>query len=118
MLREVDATLQTKGGPFHRWFTDAEFDLHVWEDGSGRVVRGQLVYGKGGPLKAFEWKEGAPAAHFQVDDGEARGGRPKGSPLLIPEGVGDPIDVARRFERAAADLPPSLVRAVLEKLTA
>lgn len=75
-----------------RWFHDEYFDLFVWQDDAGTVVRFELCYGQGASERALVWLGGERFFH----DGAA----------------GDADTVLRRFERAGGELPERVRREV------
>ena len=75
-----------------RWFHDEYFDLFVWQDEAGSVVRFELCYGAGASERALVWLGGERFFH----DG----------------GPGDAEALLQRFERAGSDLPADVRREV------
>lgn len=97
MLREISA-FQVAGEPPRRWFWDPDFDLIVWLGQAQEVLGFQLCYDKAREEHAVSWQPGSGLMHCRVDDGEARPGRHKASPVLHPESEGfDAPRVAREF---------------------
>lgn len=79
-----------------RWFHDEYFDLFVWQDDAGVVARFELCYGAGGSERALVWLGGERLFH-------------DGTP-------GDAEALAKRFERAGADLPAGVRREVQARI--
>lgn len=82
-----------------RWFHDEYFDLFVWQDAGGALVRFELCYGAGASERALVWLGGERLFH----DG-APGAAPDLQALL------------QRFERAGAGLPAQMRREVLARI--
>jgi hypothetical protein len=96
MLREIANVRQVEGEPRRRWFTDDQFDLVLWGDGSD-IVGFQLCYDKQEGERALTWKESAGFSHSAVDGGEDRPGRYKATPILTGDGGFDAARVAEGF---------------------
>lgn len=105
MLRESSSQPQPGGGR-RQWFSDDAFDLYVWTDGDGGVVRFQLCYGKPRDEHALTWSPRG-TSHHRVDDGEDLPTRNR-TPVLVADGEVAWEPLRRRFEAAAAELDPSL----------
>lgn len=82
-----------------RWFHDEYFDLFVWQDAGGALVRFELCYGAGASERALVWLGGERLYH----DGAA-GAAPDLQALL------------QRFERARGELPADVRREVLARI--
>ena len=107
-LTEVVSVRQVPGEPRRRWFVSDEFDLIVWSDDSGAPSAFQLCYDRPRTEHALIWKPDLGFLHAVVDDGENRGGKYKGTPLLVADGHFDANRVSQRFAQASAHLPPDI----------
>lgn len=116
MLREVDRVRQRPGEPRRRWFTDATFDLIVWQDRDGAVQGFQLTYDKPSNEHALSWQRDRGFEHNRIDDGEVEPGRHKASPILVADGVFAREAVAASFARASAGIDPHIAAFVREKI--
>lgn len=116
MLREISNPRQIPGEARRRWFTDAEMDLTVWLDDESAIAGFQLCYGKGRKEQALTWRRASGFAHHAVDDGEARPGRYKATPILIADGSVSLEALAARFEAASVDIDQVVARFVLARL--
>lgn len=98
MLREIPAVFQVAGEPPRRWFWGPDFDLIVWLGQAQEVLGFQLCYDKLSEEHALSWRPESGFMHCRVDDGEARPGRHKASPVLQPESADfDARRVAQEF---------------------
>jgi hypothetical protein len=79
-----------------RWFHDEYFDLFVWQDDAGAVVRFELCYGQGASERALVWLGGERFFH----DG----------------GASETEALLRRFERARGGLPAHVRREVQARI--
>lgn len=121
MLAEIRNSRQIPDEPRRRWFHSPDMDLIVWfgenkGGDDGQPVAFQLCYDKGRGEKALSWKPESGFRHMNVDDGESDGGKHKGSPLLVPDGVFDRSELSRRFAAAGEMLPEAIRSFVAEKL--
>jgi hypothetical protein len=109
MLSELKDCRQVPGEPRRRWFSDEQFDLIVWYDEEESVLGFQLCYDKAKDERALTWMAATGYNHRRVDTGEMYGRRTDSlTPVLVPDGVFDPSDVARQFRLRARDLEPNL----------
>lgn len=99
-----------------RWFSDAYFDLIVWQDENGEILQFELCYNKNKDEHAFVWSKQAGSAHLKVDDGELVMGRHKMSPVFIADGFFDSETLTARFLEAAEDIDQELTTFVCSKL--
>jgi hypothetical protein len=113
MLRESSSQPQPGGGK-RQWFSGDAFDLYVWTDGDGGVVRFQLCYGKPRDEHALTWSPKG-TSHHRVDDGEDLPTRNR-TPILVADGEVAWEPLRRRFEAAAAELDPALRAFVAERI--
>lgn len=122
MLTEIRNPRQISGESPRRWFHSTDMDLIVWfvNEKFGEntpPIAFQLCYDKTRAEKALYWKPALGFTHQSVDDGENDPGKHKGSPLLIPDGIFDPIAVQRRFAIEGKALPDAIRFFVDEKLS-
>ena len=119
-LTEVDDVNQVSGEAHRRWFAGKSTNLYVWyNDDDGSMTGFQLCYKRGCVAqieKALTWLEGKGFSHKTVDDGESRGGRHKGSPVLTPDGIFVKETVLDMFKRNARCLKPEIIRFVTAKI--
>ncbi len=99
MLKEICGVRQIEGESRRRWFSDeaSELDLIVWFDESDEVIEFELNYTHSGSERAIRWRKDSGYAHFKVDDGENRPGKPKSSPTLMSDGPFPYRTVAETF---------------------
>jgi hypothetical protein len=116
MLYEIPHTRQIPGEPHRRWFTDAFFDLIVWRSASQAILGFQLAYDKRRSHRVLTWRQGVGYAHNKVDDGENRPGKPKASPILLPDGTFDPQGIGEAFAHASAHVDPHIAQFVMQKI--
>jgi hypothetical protein len=120
MIHEVANTRQVPGEGFRRWFTDSDFDLIVWyagRDASAPIEGFQLCYDKQGFERALTWRRGEGFSHEKVDDGESgRAVQSKMTPILVPDGIFDAAEVARRLSLRSAEMDPAVARFVLHAI--
>lgn len=118
MLYEIAHIKQWPGEPVRRWFTDDYFDLVVWFDPCGGVIRFQLSYDKRRYQRALTWETATGYMHSRVEDGEERPGRLKSSPVLLVEGEFDKRLIADRFQRSCADLQEDTAVFIYDRILA
>jgi len=116
MMIEPRQVKQGKGNVQRRWFSDDYFDLIVWQDRNGTIVRFELCYDKNKNEHAFVWDQQAGASHLKVDDGEGVPGRHKMSPILVADGSFDREALAARFLKAGKDIDQNITAFVYSKL--
>ena len=116
MLREIHCVSQVDGEPPRRWFFDHDIDLIVWLDTAKTVLGFQLCYGKLRDEYALSWLPHSGYTHSRVDNGEARPGRHKASPILQPAGSFDAAAVAREFLHKSHRIERSIAAFVHRKL--
>ena len=115
MLQELKDLRQVEGEPRRRWFSDEYFDLIIWLGGSDTVVGFQLCYDKQGRSRALTWQPKG-YLHHAVSDGEDQAGKPKATPVLVPDGSFDKTALADVFAAASGRLEPKVRDFVLEKI--
>lgn len=107
MLREIPEVTQDDPSSRRRWFHDDYFDLFVLQT-SDELAAFELCYGIDSNERALVWSRARGYFH---DGGTSASGDFIGAGL----GPGDSIEadpIIARFERAAADLPEALRRAL------
>lgn len=116
MLQEVESVRQHAEEGHRRWFTDRQFDLIVWYEGSD-VVGFQLCYDKESTERALTWYSSGSYSHTRVDDGDEPMSARR-SPVLVRDGVFDTGRVLSLFREAAAEIDPKIADLVIERLEA
>ena len=117
MLRELGNVRQIEGDPRRRWFADDHFDLIVWFNEKDGIIGFQLCYDKFEEERALTWFEEIGYTHRKVDDGEQYpGAMLKATPILIPDGVFEHEEIARRFRQESGEIEDRVSRFVYEKL--
>jgi len=116
MLEEVLNVRQIDGEPRRRWFSDDYFDLIVWFDDDEKILGFQLSYGRFKGEHALIWHRESGYGHYRVDDGEGRPGKPKASPVLLPDGNFDSKGIAGIFKRESSKIDPLIATLVAEKI--
>lgn len=115
MLREIKWVSQVEGEPLRRWFVDSGLDLLVWQE-DRCVVGFQLCYDKTRRERALSWQPTEGFRHCLIDDGEARPGRPRPAPALVPCGCLDVQPIARSFLAKSRALEREITEFVYGKL--
>jgi len=117
LLREVRDCRQVRGEPMRRWFGSDQLDLIVWCDDAGAPIGFQLCYDLGRTERALTWKPATGFEHNFVDEGESGGPlRPKGSPVLVPDGEIDFSRLAKLFAQSQGQVPAEISSFVAERL--
>jgi len=99
-----------------RWFSDDYFDLIVWEEAAGEIIRFELCYGKFRDERALVWDREAGYSHLRVDDGENAAGKFKMSPIYAADGLFDRNAVADGFLAASVTIDQAVASFVYNKL--
>jgi hypothetical protein len=76
----------------------------------------QLCYCEGADEKALTWRDHVGFTSNRVDDGESRPGRPKMTPILVPDGSVDASTLLREFREQGTEIDPAIVAFVSRKL--
>jgi hypothetical protein len=118
MLYEIRHTRQRDDEGPCRWFADDFFDLLVWGTTAQAIAGFQLVYDKRRAPRALTWHQDLGYGHARVDDGAHRPGKPKATPLLLPDGSFDCPGLGEAFAHASARLDPALAQFVQHKIEA
>jgi hypothetical protein len=118
MLKELSHAKQHEEGPRRRVFHSTDLDLVVWVEKDGHCTGFELSYRHGPRERSLRWKAGTGYTHHRVDDGENRGGRHKGTPLMVPDGVFRRWSVARKFQVESRDIDPVVAGFVMRKVIA
>ena len=116
MLRELSGVRQTEGGRRRRWFESGDEDLIVWFADDGSIHGFQLCYERQRVEKALTWLPGSGFTHDRVDAGERRDFRPKGSPMLVADGIFDVAAMTHRFLEISTGVPAEIREFILGKL--
>lgn len=116
MLREITATRQNNDNLRMRWFTDSDMDLYIWFKKSD-IESFQLTYDKQGDEHAINWEQGGRFSHSCVDSGETLAYMQyKMSPILMPDGSLDAIDVAHKFLLSSNNLEKTIIEFIYARL--
>jgi hypothetical protein len=116
MLREHSEVRQIPGEPRRRWFTSNQFDLIVWLGDEGGFAGFELCYDRQHRERALVWRPASGFSHMAIDDGEARPGKHKATPVLVADGLFDVARVRADFARESTSLPKELADYVLARL--
>ena len=117
MFREIRGVEQRGRALARRWFQDEWFDLFVWQEPSGLVVRFQLAYARDTRReRLLEWQRGRRYQHRRVRQGYDRAAGRRDAGELAPDGVMPYLEVQSRFEQAAPGLPADLARFIADKV--
>jgi hypothetical protein len=118
MLREIRGIEQRKLQHTRRWFQDDYFDLYVWQDHAGEVLRFQLCYERvSRHERALEWQRERGFQHLAVRQRYSGSpGRDQSGDMTL-DGVMPYVALKDRFAAAARSLPPEMLRFIDEKLT-
>lgn len=114
--REVERVRRTDAGRLRRWFTSADRDFVVWQDGGGRVVGYRFCYDKGRRERALHWRAETGFVQRRVDAGASRGGGHEATPVLT---FAEPPDLCRAlllFRPAGVAVTREFARGFEEKL--
>ncbi len=119
MLREILIVEQNNPTLKRRWFESDYFDLFIWQDSGGALVRFQLCYDVELNERALVWSDAEGFYHDGVDHGEGEpgDGRAK-TPILVRDGKfdsGTVVPQARAPRALAAAQAP--VQGVSKELT-
>jgi len=116
MLREFRNVRQIEGESKRRWFSDEYFDLIVWLDEKEDIVGFQLCYDIFKSQHALTWRKESGFTHHRVDDGESRPGKPKASPVLVPDGYFESKAIAEKFKHASTTIEARIATFIYEQL--
>jgi len=116
-LKEMQDCRQVRGEPRRRWFGSDQMDLIVWCDDQGAPIGFQLCYDVGRKEHALTWRPGYGYTHNAVDDGETGGAlKPKGSPVLVPDGAINFERLRALFAQANAQIPADIAEFISARL--
>ena len=118
MLREIRGVEQRNPQRAKRWFQDEYFDLYVWQDRAGEVLRFQLCYERDSRReRALEWQRGSGFQHLMVHQRYSGSpGRDQSGDMAL-DGVLPYVALRERFAAAAGSLPPEMQVFIQAKLT-
>lgn len=116
MLTEYSSVKQDKGEVKKRWFGDKYFDLILWQDKGGKIVKFELCYDKEVNERALTWSEESGFSHLKVDDGESETGRYKMSPILVADGIFDYKKIAEKFLAQCQSIDEAVSQFVYTKI--
>ena len=108
---EITGVRQDDSGQQKRWFTSATDDLYIWTV-DGELQTFEYCFDKDVSERALRWRRDFAPAFTRVDAGDHPGGH-KRSPILLPEGKPDIVDVVSRLSASASSLEPGLLQALL-----
>jgi hypothetical protein len=117
-MKELINVRQIQGEPKRRWFYSEQFDLIVWYNNDELPSGFELCYDKIAKEKSIVWHASGGFAHMAVDGGESRTGRPKASPVLVPDGFFDAKRLYSAFTRESQLLPGDVAALVLTVIKA
>jgi hypothetical protein len=115
MLQEIPNVRQFPDDPERRWFSDDYFDLIVWFGKARAIIGFQICYNKPKDEHALTWYKDSGYIHNRIDDGE-RPGSPKGSPILVQDGMFDNSKIAEMFKERSGNIDPGIRTVVYRKL--
>ncbi len=104
MMIENKNVRQIENENHRRWFSDEYFDLILWEDENGNILKFELCYGKGKDEHVLTWAQPDGHLHLKVDDGEHRSGRHKMTPVFLADGYFDKEAIAAKFVKASTTI--------------
>lgn len=107
-LQELNNVAQDEPGTRRRWFSDAEFDLIVWQDEDG-LRSFQVAYDKSRTEKLLLWRRGGGLSHHRVDRADERPARYARSGFLVEAPLESGSAVVASFLAAAAHLEAPLL---------
>ncbi len=99
-----------------RWFSSPQFDLVVWLADDQSFAGFELCYDKQDQEHSIAWSEAYGYRHMAVDSGEARPGKHKAAPILVPDGHFDVHRVSAAFDAVRYSLPQEIAGYVSEML--
>ena len=99
-----------------RWFSDEYFDLILWEDKNGSILKFELCYGKSANEHVLTWAQPANHLHLKVDDGEGRSGRYKMTPVFLADGYFDKEAIAAKFIKASTTIDQKVATFIHSKI--
>ena len=117
MLTEYSAVRQDKGENRKRWFGDEFFDLILWQDREGKIVKFELCYEKELNEHAIIWSEKSGFSHLRVDDGESELGKYKMSPILVADGIFNNIKIAEEFHSRCQSIDKDVSQFIYNKIS-
>ena len=116
MMIENNHIKQIEGEDRRRWFSDEYFDLIVWEDTNGAIVKFELCYDKEKDEHALTWDRPDNHLHLKVDDGEGRLGRHKMTPVLFADGSFDTRALGAKFNEAGRNIDRNVADFIYSKI--
>ncbi len=117
MLKEYHYPGKADNNLRRRYFSDENFDLYVWLDSHDNIVGFQLCYDLGRNERCLSWAAPSSYFHHLVDDGENRPGRPKSTPVLLPDGAFDADPISKQFKVESQTIEGRIAEFVYCKLT-
>lgn len=105
-------------GAIKRWYSDQHNDLFIWLNEAGQITAFQFSYNKSSNEHLFSWSEQHGYSHDRIDDGEDVYLQIKMSPIMVPNGAVDCVQVAATFLRISTALEPQLIEFIHHKLLA
>jgi hypothetical protein len=119
MLREIRGIEQRNPQRVKRWFQDDYFDLYLWQDSAGQVLRFQLCYERESRHeRALEWHRGRGFQHLAVRQRYSGSPGRDDSGDMVLDGVLPYVALQERFAGAAGSLPPEVCRFIQDKIKA
>ena len=115
MLKEIPVTRQRSNEPRRRWFTNADFDVYVWQDDDKRIVAFQLCYDKSDDERVLFWTEKNGYAHAGIDGGGARESHGE-TPIFRADGVFDPSATLSRLMVVRGNMDGTVFEFIQQKV--
>jgi hypothetical protein len=115
MLQEIPAVRQRGLEPRRRWFTNADFDLYVWQAADEIIVAFQLCYDKNGDERVLFWDEQSGYSHAGIEAG-ARRGTYAGTPVFRADGTFDAQATLSELMMVRGDMEERIFGFVRQKL--
>ena len=100
------------------WFADINNDLFVWLNTNQQIIAFQYSYNKSVAEHVISWSLQNGFSHGRVDDGENVHLQIKMSPIIVPAGDANSVQIAERFLQVSSKLDPQLVDFIYRKLLA
>ena len=105
----------TNQGEIKRWFSDQNTELFVWLTPAGQVTAFQFSYDKAHNEHLLSWSEVHGYSHGRIDDGENSPFQTM-TPIMVPNGAVNYVQVAEAFRSVSECLEPELVEFIYRKL--
>ena len=87
-------------------------------DKDGGIDGFHLYYDIYRDQRALFWTKNSGFSHHEVDTGENRPGKPKGTPMIMDGGRFDKAAVVNEFKNRSHGLPPDVASFILSRIDA